>query len=239
MRLAWSGLSRTGERRTLWLWWGIPCSLCLLQSWCRVGFREPGLLILLFAVFMVEVGKTLERLLVSCTRAEWALGRQPTLPPVLFALLWFVASWAERRPCESGPPWGHPWGAVTNSFARCRLGGGPNDAKEVMEHRFFAAVNWQDVVQRKVRGRSAWEGAAFPLPHSLLGGAPGLLSSCGGRELRGGATHNQPSPRANRPLPSQLIPPFKPQVTSEIDTRYFDDEFTAQSITITPPDRCE
>ncbi|NWQ84657.1 AKT2 kinase, partial [Columbina picui] len=34
----------------------------------------------------------------------------------------------------------------------------------------------------------------------------------------------------------QLVPPFKPQVTSEIDTRYFDDEFTAQSITITPPD---
>uniref|UniRef100_H9G6X3 non-specific serine/threonine protein kinase n=2 Tax=Anolis carolinensis TaxID=28377 RepID=H9G6X3_ANOCA len=64
-----------------------------------------------------------------------------------------------------------------------RLGGGPNDAKEVMEHRFFAAINWQDVVQKK------------------------------------------------------LIPPFKPQVTSEIDTRYFDDEFTAQSITITPPDR--
>lgn len=31
-----------------------------------------------------------------------------------------------------------------------RLGGGPNDAKEVMEHRFFAAVNWQDVVQKKV-----------------------------------------------------------------------------------------
>ena len=28
-------------------------------------------------------------------------------------------------------------------------------------------------------------------------------------------------------------------MTSEIDTRYFDDEFTAQSITITPPDRCE
>ncbi|NXE85350.1 AKT2 kinase, partial [Cochlearius cochlearius] len=64
-----------------------------------------------------------------------------------------------------------------------RLGGGPSDAKEVMEHRFFAPINWQDVVQKK------------------------------------------------------LVPPFKPQVTSEIDTRYFDDEFTAQSITITPPDR--
>nr|XP_055225380.1 RAC-beta serine/threonine-protein kinase isoform X3 [Gorilla gorilla gorilla] len=66
-----------------------------------------------------------------------------------------------------------------------RLGGGPSDAKEVMEHRFFLSINWQDVVQKK------------------------------------------------------LLPPFKPQVTSEVDTRYFDDEFTAQSITITPPDRCE
>uniref|UniRef100_A0ABI8ANE0 non-specific serine/threonine protein kinase n=4 Tax=Carnivora TaxID=33554 RepID=A0ABI8ANE0_FELCA len=64
-----------------------------------------------------------------------------------------------------------------------RLGGGPSDAREVMEHRFFLSVNWQDVVQKK------------------------------------------------------LLPPFKPQVTSEVDTRYFDDEFTAQSITITPPDR--
>lgn len=64
-----------------------------------------------------------------------------------------------------------------------RLGGGPSDAKEVMEHRFFLSVDWQDVVHRK------------------------------------------------------LLPPFKPQVTSEVDTRYFDDEFTAQSITITPPDR--
>uniref|UniRef100_A0A8C9D037 non-specific serine/threonine protein kinase n=1 Tax=Phocoena sinus TaxID=42100 RepID=A0A8C9D037_PHOSS len=64
-----------------------------------------------------------------------------------------------------------------------RLGGGPSDATEVMEHRFFLSINWQDVVQKK------------------------------------------------------LLPPFKPQVTSEVDTRYFDDEFTAQSITITPPDR--
>ncbi|XP_043553501.1 RAC-alpha serine/threonine-protein kinase isoform X5 [Chiloscyllium plagiosum] len=38
-------------------------------------------------------------------------------------------------------------------------------------------------------------------------------------------------------LAPELIPPFKPQVTSEMDTRYFDEEFTAQTITITPPDR--
>uniref|UniRef100_A0AAQ4PLL5 non-specific serine/threonine protein kinase n=1 Tax=Gasterosteus aculeatus aculeatus TaxID=481459 RepID=A0AAQ4PLL5_GASAC len=64
-----------------------------------------------------------------------------------------------------------------------RLGGGPDDAKEVMIHKFFTSINWQDVLEKK------------------------------------------------------LVPPFKPQVTSETDTRYFDDEFTAQTITITPPDK--
>ncbi|NWJ11755.1 AKT2 kinase, partial [Crypturellus undulatus] len=77
-----------------------------------------------------------------------------------------------------------------------------------MEHRFFAAINWQDVVQRKVGTDDAWGPARWPW----------------GR----GATRGSPV--------SQLVPPFKPQVTSEVDTRYFDDEFTAQSITITPPD---
>ncbi|XP_063061602.1 RAC-beta serine/threonine-protein kinase [Engraulis encrasicolus] len=64
-----------------------------------------------------------------------------------------------------------------------RLGGSPEDAKEVMTHKFFVTINWQDVLQKK------------------------------------------------------LVPPFKPQVTSDTDTRYFDDEFTAQTITITPPDQ--
>uniref|UniRef100_A0A8B9GPU2 non-specific serine/threonine protein kinase n=1 Tax=Astyanax mexicanus TaxID=7994 RepID=A0A8B9GPU2_ASTMX len=61
------------------------------------------------------------------------------------------------------------------------LGGGPDDAKEIMQHKFFAGIVWQDVYEKK------------------------------------------------------LIAPFKPQVTSETDTRYFDEEFTAQTITITPP----
>uniref|UniRef100_A0A4W5LNF4 non-specific serine/threonine protein kinase n=1 Tax=Hucho hucho TaxID=62062 RepID=A0A4W5LNF4_9TELE len=64
-----------------------------------------------------------------------------------------------------------------------RLGGGQEDAKDVMTQKFFTSINWQDVVERK------------------------------------------------------LLPPFKPQVTSETDTRYFDDEFTAQTITVTPPDK--
>lgn len=93
-----------------------------------------------------------------------------------------------------------------------------------MEHRFFAAVNWQDVVQKKVG-----PAVQLLLPFSLLG-----LSWMGRRE-----GELQPMGRTKQALSLQLMPPFKPQVTSEIDTRYFDDEFTAQSITITPPDRCE
>ncbi|EHB16408.1 RAC-gamma serine/threonine-protein kinase [Heterocephalus glaber] len=60
------------------------------------------------------------------------------------------------------------------------LGGGPDDAKQIMRPSFFSEVNWQDVYDKK------------------------------------------------------LVPPFKPQATSETDTRYFDEEFTAQTITITP-----
>lgn len=33
----------------------------------------------------------------------------------------------------------------------------------------------------------------------------------------------------------QLEPPFKPQISSDMDTRYFCDEFTAQSVQLTPP----
>ncbi|KAL6485908.1 hypothetical protein MHYP_G00053000 [Metynnis hypsauchen] len=66
-----------------------------------------------------------------------------------------------------------------------RLGGGPEDAKEIMQHKFFSGIEWKDVYEKK------------------------------------------------------LTPPFKPQVTSETDTRYFDVEFTGQTITITPPGQDE
>nr|UAD90250.1 RAC serine/threonine-protein kinase [Lasioderma serricorne] len=63
-----------------------------------------------------------------------------------------------------------------------RLGGGPDDAKEIMIHPFFSRINWRDLEQKKIP------------------------------------------------------PPFKPQVTSDIDTRYFDSEFTGESVELTPPD---
>lgn len=34
----------------------------------------------------------------------------------------------------------------------------------------------------------------------------------------------------------KITPPFKPQVTSDTDTRYFDSEFTGESVELTPPD---
>ncbi|KAG7207718.1 hypothetical protein KM043_009334 [Ampulex compressa] len=64
-----------------------------------------------------------------------------------------------------------------------RLGGGPNDAKDIMNHPFFSSIDWLDLVQKKIP------------------------------------------------------PPFKPQVTSDTDTRYFDSEFTGESVELTPPDQ--
>jgi RAC serine/threonine-protein kinase len=31
-----------------------------------------------------------------------------------------------------------------------RLGGGPSDAKELMDHFFFVSINWKDLLDRKV-----------------------------------------------------------------------------------------
>lgn len=63
-----------------------------------------------------------------------------------------------------------------------RLGGGPDDVKEIMSHPFFASINWKELENKKI------------------------------------------------------TPPFKPQVTTETDTRYFDSEFTGESVELTPPD---
>ncbi|XP_050085878.1 RAC-gamma serine/threonine-protein kinase isoform X1 [Anopheles aquasalis] len=63
-----------------------------------------------------------------------------------------------------------------------RLGGGQEDAKEIMAHPFFASINWTDLVHKRI------------------------------------------------------TPPFKPQVTSDTDTRYFDKEFTGESVELTPSD---
>ncbi|XP_070985020.1 RAC-alpha serine/threonine-protein kinase-like isoform X2 [Oncorhynchus clarkii lewisi] len=86
-----------------------------------------------------------------------------------------------RFPRTLGPEGRSLLSGLLKKDPKQRLGGGQHDAKEIMQHKFFAGIEWQDVYEKK------------------------------------------------------LVPPFKPQVTSETDTRYFDEEFTAQTITITPP----
>lgn len=86
-----------------------------------------------------------------------------------------------------------------------------------MSHKFFTSINWQDVIEKKVSGvlrKKSTNDVTFKVRYS----------ECKMTDI---------------PSSPQLIPPFKPQVTSETDTRYFDDEFTAQTITITPPDKCK
>lgn len=63
-----------------------------------------------------------------------------------------------------------------------RLGAGPDDAQEIMNHPFFASINWNDLAAKRIP------------------------------------------------------PPFKPQVESDMDTRYFDSEFTGESVELTPPE---
>lgn len=46
-------------------------------------------------------------------------------------------------------------------FATRRLGGGSEDAKEIMQHRFFAGIVWQHVYEKKVRLLPAY-------PHSRM-----------------------------------------------------------------------
>lgn len=35
-------------------------------------------------------------------------------------------------------------------YSSSRLGGGPDDAKEIMQHKFFAGIEWKDVYEKKV-----------------------------------------------------------------------------------------
>ncbi|XP_077995400.1 RAC-gamma serine/threonine-protein kinase-like [Glandiceps talaboti] len=64
---------------------------------------------------------------------------------------------------------------------KLRLGGGPEDASEIMGHPFFASINWDDLYNKR------------------------------------------------------MPPPFKPEVMSETDTRFFDSEFTVEPVDLTPP----
>lgn len=106
-----------------------------------------------------------------------------------------------------------------------RLGGGQNDAKEIMQHKFFAGIEWQDVYEKKVNRCNTFHYfREQPIDLTRPANVYTLIDRT-----------DVPMCSMMSSLLSQLVPPFKPQVTSETDTRYFDEEFTAQTITITPP----
>ena len=49
-----------------------------------------------------------------------------------------------------------------------RLGGGPEDAKDIMSHPFYLPISWQDLVQRKVHGATRHVPSTNRLSFSLL-----------------------------------------------------------------------
>lgn len=53
-----------------------------------------------------------------------------------------------RRPAAWVP--GGPAAPTPRPRVLRRLGGGPEDAKEIMQHRFFAGIVWRDVYEKKV-----------------------------------------------------------------------------------------
>lgn len=45
----------------------------------------------------------------------------------------------------------HQWWRVNSvCLVTSRLGGGPDDAKEIMQHKFFAGIEWTEVYEKKV-----------------------------------------------------------------------------------------
>ncbi|KAM4633364.1 RAC-alpha serine/threonine-protein kinase-like [Polymixia lowei] len=112
---------------------------------------------------------------------EMMCGRLPFYSPDHDRLFELILMDEIRFPRTLGPDARTLLSGLLRKDPKHRLGGGPDDAKEIMQHKFFCGIRWQDVYERK------------------------------------------------------LTPPFKPQVTSETDTRYFDVEFTGQTITMTPP----
>lgn len=67
--------------------------------------------------------------------------------------------------------------SITLSRVLCRLGGGPEDAKEIMQHRFFASIVWQDVYEKKVRGAGACPPTHTHTHRCILPSTPALTST--------------------------------------------------------------
>uniref|UniRef100_A0A8C8H5V9 non-specific serine/threonine protein kinase n=1 Tax=Oncorhynchus tshawytscha TaxID=74940 RepID=A0A8C8H5V9_ONCTS len=55
-----------------------------------------------------------------------------------------------RFPRTLGPEGKSLLSGLLKKDPKQRLGGGPDDAKEIMQHKFFAGIEWQDVYEKKV-----------------------------------------------------------------------------------------
>ena len=96
-----------------------------------------------------------------------------------------------------------------------RLGGGEADYVDIQTHPFFANVNWDDVSSRRVSKHG--NVSCLTVFCLRFWNVKKFIVIC--------SFHT-----------AQLIPPFKPQVANDTDTRYFDQEFTAEPVELTPPD---
>ncbi len=67
---------------------------------------------------------------------------------LLIILATSVYDWSSSSWCDQVTLW--------MLLIGCRLGGGPDDAREVMGHKFFSCIHWEDVLQKKVLLIVSW-----------------------------------------------------------------------------------
>ncbi len=67
---------------------------------------------------------------------------------LLIILATTVYDWSSSSWCDQVTLW--------MLLIGCRLGGGPDDAREVMGHKFFSCIHWEDVLQKKVLLIVSW-----------------------------------------------------------------------------------
>ncbi|XP_069169345.1 RAC serine/threonine-protein kinase isoform X2 [Procambarus clarkii] len=99
--------------------------------------------------------------------------------------------------------------------------------------KLFHLITYEEVRFPKTISQEAHdllEGLLQKNPYTRLGGGPGDV-----REIQDHLFYADID--WNLMTEKKVTPPFKPQVTSETDTRNFNQEFTGESVQLTPPDQ--
>lgn len=108
----------------------------------------------------------------------------------------------------------------------CRLGGSEEDVREIQRHPFFAPINWDDLYHKRVRFCLVivilsscfllflyWDGLTLVFVHEINY----LVENC-------------------VCCMWQLTPPWKPDISSDCDTKYIPEEFSNEPVQLTPPE---